>query len=457
MVTGKNCARVLVNPGQLLTRPEALRPCTRRRTGWFLKEEVKLGTIEPGKLGDVIILHGGNSFGAAEVSDEGIKKLEELHADRRRRTGRAGRVERWRPAHVDAPGSRARHRSWRPQLLRRQLVPSESGIFGLPGIAAAMLGPAAVLAYLICAVLVGPGRSVLRGSGEPCSDRQADSTATRPSRSVRSSAASPARCCGSRNSVVPNAAVANLLVETFVTVVPGSGALRAACFAAIYTLLAVVNIRGARSGVRLSAALAVIEIAPLVLLVAAGLFAIHPANLHWTGTPAASAIGRTAALLFFAFMGVEGALNTSGEVADPARTVPRSILLTLTLVATLYIGLQLVAQGVIGAELPGSTAPLVATATALLGRSGAHGCCSSDDGPVGGRLSLRRYAGLSAKSVCARRAPSIAGRSRRGTSALQDTSRSRGNVCRGVRARRLVGLVPPSSSSSRRRERCSCT
>ena len=30
-----------------------------------------------------------------------------------------------------------------------------SGIFGLPGIAAAMLGPAAVLAYLLCAVLVG--------------------------------------------------------------------------------------------------------------------------------------------------------------------------------------------------------------------------------------------------------------------------------------------------------------
>ena len=30
-----------------------------------------------------------------------------------------------------------------------------SGIFGLPGIAAAMLGPAAVLAYLVCAVLAG--------------------------------------------------------------------------------------------------------------------------------------------------------------------------------------------------------------------------------------------------------------------------------------------------------------
>jgi amino acid transporter len=30
-----------------------------------------------------------------------------------------------------------------------------SGIFGLPGIAAAMLGPAGVLAYVVCSVLVG--------------------------------------------------------------------------------------------------------------------------------------------------------------------------------------------------------------------------------------------------------------------------------------------------------------
>ena len=29
-----------------------------------------------------------------------------------------------------------------------------SGIFGLPGIAAAMLGPTAVLAYILCAVLI---------------------------------------------------------------------------------------------------------------------------------------------------------------------------------------------------------------------------------------------------------------------------------------------------------------
>ena len=50
-----------------------------------------------------------------------------------------------------------------------------------------------------------------------------------------------------------------------------------------------------------------------------------------------------------------------------ARTMPRAILITLTLVAALYIGLQLATQGVLGSDLPNSKAPLVATATAVFG------------------------------------------------------------------------------------------
>lgn len=241
-----------------------------------------------------------------------------------------------------------------------------SGIFGLPGIAAAMLGPAAVLAYLVCALLVGlVGLCFAEVGSRVASPGGLYGYASESFGPVVGGVAGTLLWVA--NSVVPNAAVANLLVDTFTMSVPGAGAWRGACFAAIYALLAVVNIRGARSGVRLSATLAVIKIAPLVLLVVAGLFAVHPANLYWTGMPAAATIGRAAVLLFFAFMGVEGALNTSGEVADPARTVPRTILLTLTMVATLYIGLQLVAQGVIGPELAGASAPLVATATAVFG------------------------------------------------------------------------------------------
>src|SRR5918994_646837 len=71
--------------------------------------------------------------------------------------------------------------------------------------------------------------------------------------------------------------------------------------------------------------------------------------------------------MFFAFMGVEGALSTSGEVKNPARTVPRAILLALLVVTTLYIGLPVVAQGVLGSGLADARAPLVAAASAVFG------------------------------------------------------------------------------------------
>jgi predicted amidohydrolase YtcJ len=73
MVTGKNSSGVLVNEGQQLTRMEALRLYT-AANGWFFHEEDRLGTIEPGKLGDVVVL-SDDYFDPAKVPDEAIKKL----------------------------------------------------------------------------------------------------------------------------------------------------------------------------------------------------------------------------------------------------------------------------------------------------------------------------------------------------------------------------------------------
>jgi amino acid transporter len=67
-------------------------------------------------------------------------------------------------------------------------------------------------------------------------------------------------------------------------------------------------------------------------------------------------------------MGVEGALSASGEVSDPATTVPRAILGSLSVVTALFIGLQVVAQGILGAALPNEPAPLVAAAGVGFGR-----------------------------------------------------------------------------------------
>ena len=73
MVTGKNSSGALINDGQQLTRMEALGLYT-AQNGWFFHEEDKLGTIESGKLGDLVVL-SDDYFDPKKVSDEGIKKL----------------------------------------------------------------------------------------------------------------------------------------------------------------------------------------------------------------------------------------------------------------------------------------------------------------------------------------------------------------------------------------------
>jgi predicted amidohydrolase YtcJ len=76
MVTGKNASGVLVNGGQQITRMEALRLYT-AENGWFFHEEDKLGSIEPGKLGDIVVL-SGDYFDPKKVSDDGIKRLKSV-------------------------------------------------------------------------------------------------------------------------------------------------------------------------------------------------------------------------------------------------------------------------------------------------------------------------------------------------------------------------------------------
>jgi hypothetical protein len=76
MVTGKNAAGVLINSGQTLTRMEALRLYT-ANNGWFLHEEDRLGSMEPGKLGDVVVLND-DFLDPTKVTDEAIKRVKSV-------------------------------------------------------------------------------------------------------------------------------------------------------------------------------------------------------------------------------------------------------------------------------------------------------------------------------------------------------------------------------------------
>jgi amino acid transporter len=243
-----------------------------------------------------------------------------------------------------------------------------SGIFGLPGLVAAQLGAAALLAYLVVIILIFLVGLCFAETGSRIADTGGLYAYARVAFGPVVGGIA-GTLIWAANCVVPNAAVSNLLVDTLAAEMPtlGHPVPRATILAALYSFFVVVNVCSTRHSSRLSALLCIVKLLPLIALVAAGGFAIHGANLHWVGTPSAARLGEGCVLVFFAFMGTEGALTVSGEVINPARTVPRAIALALTIVAILYIGLQLVAQGVLGPALATSNAPLVSAASAVFG------------------------------------------------------------------------------------------
>jgi APA family basic amino acid/polyamine antiporter len=173
--------------------------------------------------------------------------------------------------------------------------------------------------------------------------------------------------------ILASAGVANVFIDSLAQSWPAAGtpAIRFVILLVLYILLAVVNIRGVKIGSGVVQTVTAAKLLPILILLAFGVFAIRSSNLAWPGMPGASETARTALVLIFAFQGVESALTPSGEVKNPARTVPRSILIALAIVTILYIMVQVVAQGILGAELATNTAaPLAAAAKRVLGSAG---------------------------------------------------------------------------------------
>jgi amino acid transporter len=243
-----------------------------------------------------------------------------------------------------------------------------AGIFGLPAIIAAILGAQAIIAYLVCAVLFGlVGLCFAEAGSRVGSAGGLYAYASVPFGPIVGGIAGSALWFAA--GAAADAAIVNLLVDTLGTVVPvlASAGSRVAIILILFTTVATINIRGVTYGLRLSVALTIIKIAPLALLVVCGAFVVDPAKFSWTGMPPLHNIAKASIVLFYAFIGVEAALSMSGEILRPSRTVPRGILMGLLIIAGLYAGLQLVAQGTLGEALAQSKSPLVDAAKLVFG------------------------------------------------------------------------------------------
>ena len=242
------------------------------------------------------------------------------------------------------------------------------GIFRLPANVAGSLGPAAPLAYLVCAAAMGLIVLCIADAGSRVS-------LTGGPYAYVGTAFGP--YVGFLSGVLlwmlgtfATAAVATVFASNVALLVPGlSGrGTEVILLVAVFAFWSIVNLRQVTLGVRLNSIATVAKLLPLLLVAIGGAFFIQPANLQIPAMPPAADVARTSLLLIFAFAGIEVALVPSGEVRDTARTVPRAIALAMIGITALYIALQVVAQGILGSGLAQATvAPLADAAGASLG------------------------------------------------------------------------------------------
>jgi amino acid transporter len=238
------------------------------------------------------------------------------------------------------------------------------GIYALVGRAAAVAGSAVWIAFLIAmvgALLTGLTYAAL-GARYP----RAGGASYIVHRAFKRPALSYVVGLAVVSSGLTSMATGSRVVADNLRVLFGLESMPTLLLALLYlAALAMIVWRGLRESMWVNALCSLIEAGGLVLVIVFGarfwgtqnLLELPAADADWAG--ASLLIASASVLTFFAFMGFEDTLNVTEEVHDPARTVPRGLILAMTGAAVLYLLVSITAVSVVPwHELAEAPAPL---------------------------------------------------------------------------------------------------
>lgn len=128
-------------------------------------------------------------------------------------------------------------------------------------------------------------------------------------------------------------------------------------------LLTILNLAGMKEASGINNLLVILKVSALVLFIAVGAtFLLQTgdfSNYHPFFPTGISGVLSGAAIIFFAFIGFNTIAVIAEEVKDPEKNVPRAILLSFWICTALYIGVSIIAVGLVSWQALGtSAAPL---------------------------------------------------------------------------------------------------
>lgn len=245
-----------------------------------------------------------------------------------------------------------------------------AGIFGLPARVHGLIGSYSLIAFLLCAVIIG---FIVLCYAEVSSRFSATGGPYLYAREAFGSVVGfEVGWLYWIVRITTFAANCNLFVTYlgFFDERLASGTARAVIIGAVVVLLAGVNLIGVKQSALMTNLFTAGKLIPLFIFVLVGMFFIQPANFNFDVVPEYDTFSKAVLILIYAFVGFEVAVVLGGETKDPQKTMPFALLVAVLIVAVLYILIQIVSIG----TLPGlatSERPLADAAASFMGAFGA--------------------------------------------------------------------------------------
>lgn len=231
-----------------------------------------------------------------------------------------------------------------------------AGIISLPAMAAAVAGPASIVAWLALVVVSAPLAWLFAELGARFPDAGGVSSYVRQ---AFGHSAADAVGWVFYLSVPVGAPVAASFAGGYLADALGGGRVTSlATFAVIITVVFILN----WLGLHVSGRVQLVMVSVLVSLLAVTVLVALPHAQASNFTPFAPqgwpAVGVAAAMLVWAFAGWEAVASLSPDYANPRRDVPKATLLAVVVVGVLYLGVAVTNVAVLGPSLGQSQAPL---------------------------------------------------------------------------------------------------
>jgi basic amino acid/polyamine antiporter, APA family len=245
-----------------------------------------------------------------------------------------------------------------------------AGIFGLPAKVTALIGSWSILAFVLCALIIG---LIVVCFAEVSSRFQSTGGMYLYAKEAFGSVVGfEVGWLYWVVRVTTFAANCNLMLAYLSFFFPDAkeGNTRTILIICIVSFLTIINLIGVRQSAILTNIFTVGKLVPLILFASVGLFFISPTNFNFSINPDYTTFASATLLLIYAFVGFEAAVIPAGETKNPQKNVPFALLLGLAICAILFILIQIVAIGTLP-ELAKSEKPLADSASVFLGAFGA--------------------------------------------------------------------------------------